>query len=268
MEAVGLLAGAGRLPVEFAAAARSIGLKVFAVGLLASVDEELATTAECFVRINVAKLNEIIKFFKDNHINKVTMLGKVTKELLFNGQHEQMDSRMIKVLSSLKDRSDDTLMLAFVKELAAEGIETVEQTALLKILMPDAGVLSKRKPTETEIADIRFGFSMAKKLGELDVGQTVVVKQQAVMALEAIEGTDACILRGGALAQSGAVVVKVAKPQQDNRFDVPAVGIKTIESMLTVHAGVLAVEAGKTIIVDKEKVLSLANNNGIAVVAL
>lgn len=268
MKAVGLLAGVGRLPVEFAMAARQIGFKVFAVGLLPEVDEDLSKAAECFVRINVARLSEIITFFKDNNIDKVTMLGKVTKQLLFSGEHEQMDARMMQLLASLKDRSDDTLMLAFVHELAQEGIETVDQAALLKLLMPGAGILSKRRPTESEKKDIEFGFSMAKKLGELDVGQTVVVKNKAVMALEAIEGTDACILRGGVLAKDGAVVVKTAKPCQDKRFDIPAVGIRTIESMVTAKAKVLAVEAGKTILVDKEKVLSLANEHEIVVVAV
>ncbi|MDQ0203088.1 LpxI family protein [Pectinatus haikarae] len=268
MEAVGLLAGEGRLPVEFASAAKSAGMKVFAVGLLASSDEALEKASECFVRINVAKLDEIIKFFKDNNINKVTMLGKVTKKLLFNGQHEQIDDRMMKLIMSLKDRNDDTLMLAFVRELAAEGIETVDQTALLKLLMPKAGILSACKPTESESDDIKFGFLTAKKLGELDIGQTVVIKDKAIMALEAIEGTDACILRGGTLAGGGAVVVKTAKPQQDDRFDVPTVGIRTIESMIASDAKVLAVESGKTIIVDREKFLSVANDNGIVVVAI
>lgn len=268
MNSVGLLAGAGRLPVEFAAAARHIGIDVFAVALIDSVDKDLEGTVKGFAKINVARLNEIVLFFKEHNINKITMLGKVTKELLFSGQHEQIDGRMLKLLASLKDRSDDTLMLAFVKELADDGIEVIDQTVLLKMLMPNAGILSERRPTEAENDDIQFGFFMAKKLGELDVGQTVVVKNKAVMALEAIEGTDACIMRGGSLARSGAVAVKTAKPNQDDRFDVPAIGIDTIKSMISADVKVLAFEAGKTLIVDKEKVLSLANSNGIAIVGI
>ena len=268
MDSVGLLAGVGRLPVEFAAAARRMGLKVFAVALLDDVDQDLHHIVKGYAKINIAKLNEIITFLKENNIKKVTMLGKVTKELLFNGQHDKIDTRMLKVLSSVPDTNDDTLMLAFVQELAEEGIEVLDQTALLKLLMPKAGILSKREPTAAEIDDIKFGFFVAKKLGGLDIGQTVVVKNKAVMALEAIEGTDACILRGGALARNGAVVVKTAKPNQDNRFDIPAVGEKTIESMLAVKASVLAIEAEKTLIVDREKVIALADDNGIAITVI
>lgn len=268
METVGLLAGTGRLPVNFAVAAKKAGLQVFAIGLVESVDTELASVTECFVKINIAKLNAIIEFFKEHNIKQVTMLGKVTKELLFNGQHDQIDSRMMKLLASLPNRSDDTLMLAFVRELASEGMKTIDQTTLLKLIMPKAGALSKKKPTREQMDDVKFGFVVAKKIGELDIGQTVVVKNKAVMAVEAIEGTDKCILRGGALAQKDAVVVKTAKPQQDNRFDVPAVGIKTIESMLKAKARVLAIEANRTILVDREKVLALAEENELVIVAL
>ncbi|WP_196593078.1 LpxI family protein [Pectinatus sottacetonis] len=270
MESIGLLAGIGRLPVELAVAARQAGFRVFAVALLDDVDKELEHVVEKFARINVAKLDEIITFFKKNDIKKVTMIGKVTKELLFNGQHEQLDTRMLKLLAGARDKSDDTLMLKFVGELAAEGIETLDQTILLKHFMPNEGILSARKPSEEEMEDIRLGFFMAKKLGDLDVGQTVVIKNKAVMALEAIEGTDACIKRGGVLAgkDGGAVVVKVAKPNQDNRFDVPVIGVNTIEVMIKVKAKVLAVEAGKTLIVDRQKVISLVNENDMIIAVI
>ncbi|MBR6710078.1 MAG: UDP-2,3-diacylglucosamine diphosphatase LpxI, partial [Selenomonadaceae bacterium] len=198
---------------------------------------------------------------------KVTMLGKVTKELLFNGK-VQPDARMLQLLMSLPDRNDDTVMMMFVQELAKAGIQAFDQTALIKALMPQPGTISKREPTDAERADMEFGFKIAKELGRLDIGQTVVVKNQAVMALEAIEGTDACIRRGGELAHGGAVVVKTAKPQQDNRFDVPAVGKQTIESMAAVGAKALAIEAGSTLLVEKEQVLALAEEKGITIVAM
>ncbi|MBR0284340.1 MAG: UDP-2,3-diacylglucosamine diphosphatase LpxI, partial [Selenomonadaceae bacterium] len=197
----------------------------------------------------------------------VTILGKVTKELLFNGK-VQPDARMLQLLMSLPDRNDDTVMMMFVQELAKAGIQAFDQTALIKALMPQPGTLSKREPTDAERADMEFGFKIAKELGRLDIGQTVVVKNQAVMALEAIEGTDACIRRGGELAHGGAVVVKTAKPQQDNRFDVPAVGKQTIESMAAVGAKALAIEAGSTLLVEKEQVLALAEEKGITIVAM
>ena len=159
-------------------------------------------------------------------------------------------------------------MLAFINELAKDNLEAFDQTALIKSLMPKPGVLSKREPTESELKDMKFGLEMARQIGAMDVGQTVVIKQQAVMALEAIEGTDACIRRGGELARGGAVVVKTAKPKQDSRFDVPAIGVKTMETMIEAGAKALALEAGKTILVDKAKVLALADANDIAVVAM
>ena len=268
MKSIGLLSGIGRLPVEVAKAARAMGIDVYAVGLVDGVEEDLKNVATDFKSINVAQLGSIIDYLKGKEVTDVVMIGKVTKEILFSGQHELPDARMIALLSSLKDRSDDTMMLAFVAELAKEGITTFDQTMLLKMIMPKKGVLTKRQPTERENLDMEFGFKMAKALGGLDIGQTVVVKDKAVMALEAIEGTDACILRGGKLACGNAVVAKVAKPAQDNRFDMPAVGVKTIESMIEVKASGLVIEAGRTLIVDREKVLSLADENAITIVAM
>ena len=159
-------------------------------------------------------------------------------------------------------------MLAFVRELARDGLQAFDQTIMIYRLMVQRGTFTKREPTEAEQRDMAFGFKMAKEIGRLDVGQTAVVKNMAVMALEAIEGTDACIRRGGELARGGAVVVKVAKPEQDLRFDVPAIGLKTIESMAAVGAKALAMEAGKTLLVDRERVIALADENGITIVAM
>ncbi len=144
----------------------------------------------------------------------------------------------------------------------------LDQTAFIRQLMPAAGVLSKRQPTEAETADMQFGFAMAKAIGGLDIGQTVVVKNRAVMAVEAIEGTDACIRRGGQLGRGGITVAKVAKPNQDLRFDVPAVGVETLQAMIEAKASALVIEAGKTLLIDKHNVLALADNNNIAIVAM
>ena len=186
MKSIGLLSGIGRLPVEVAKAARAMGIDVYAVGLVDGVEEDLKNVATDFKSINVAQLGSIIDYLKGKEVTDVVMIGKVTKEILFSGQHELPDARMIALLSSLKDRSDDTMMLAFVAELAKEGITTFDQTMLLKMIMPKKGVLTKRQPTERENLDMEFGFKMAKALGGLDIGQTVVVKDKAVMALEAL----------------------------------------------------------------------------------
>lgn len=271
MEKIGLLAGVGKLPVECAKAARSMGIEVYAVGLLPGVDEELKEAATVYKDISIAKLQSIMKFLKSNGITKVTMLGKVTKELLF-GPHGMPtvlpDLRMLKLIMTLPSRKDDAIMLTFVDELTKEGIEVLDQTKLIRPLMPEAGVITKKKPSKEQLKDMEFGLQMARAIGGMDVGQTVVVKKLAVMALEAIEGTDACIRRGGALAKGDAVVAKAAKPNQDNRFDVPAVGLQTIKSMIEVDAKALVIEAGKTLLVEKDKVVELAEANGITIVAM
>ena len=159
-------------------------------------------------------------------------------------------------------------MLAFVQALARAGFTAFDQTDLIHKLMPHRGTITSREPDERERKDMEFGFRMAKEIGRLDVGQTAVVKDAAVMALEAIEGTDACIKRGGQLARGGAVVAKVAKPEQDNRFDVPTVGRTTLESMIEVGATALAIEADKTLLVEREAVVKLAEEHGIAIVAM
>jgi len=268
MEKIGLLAGTGRLPVECAKAARTMGYEVYAVALLPQTDPELKEcTADC-ADISIAQLGDVLAYLKEKGVQKVTMLGKVTKEMLFNGQHAQPDARMMQLIMSLPDRKDDTLMLAFVRELAKEGLQAFDQTALIRMLMPSRGTVTKREPTEQERKDMEFGIQMAREIGRLDVGQTAVVKSMAVMALEAIEGTDACIRRGGKLACGGAVVAKVAKPNQDLRFDVPAVGLDTVRSMVDAGAKALAIEAGRTLLVEKEKVVALADANDITIVAM
>ena len=187
--------------------------------------------------------------------------------MLFAGK-VMPDARLMQLILSLPDRKDDTIMMMFVRELAKIGVQAFDQTVLIRKLMPHRGVLTKRQPTEDERQDMEFGLTMARELGRLDVGQTVVVKNRAVMALEAIEGTDACIRRGGELARGGAVVVKAAKPQQDNRFDVPAVGLKTLETMVETGASALAIEADKTLLVDRERVIALAEANNITIAAI
>ncbi len=266
MEKLGILAGAGKLPVECARAAKQLGYEVYAVGLLPVTDPAIAEFAADFQSISVGQLDAILNYLTSKDLHKVTMIGKVTKELLFNGGVIP-DARMLQLIMSLNDRSDDTIMMAFVRELAKAGMETFDQTALIRNLIPNRGTITKREPTEDEKLDLEFGMRIAKELGRLDIGQTVVVKNRAVMALEAIEGTDACIIRGGQLANANAVVAKVSKPNQDNRFDVPTVGCRTIEVMIEAKISALAIEAGKTLLVDRENMVALAEDHGISIVA-
>ena len=235
MEKVGLLAGVGKLPVEFMRAAKQLGHEVIVIAVVDGVEPELAAEADAYYEINVAKLDKVIKTLKKNGVAKVTMIGKVTKEILFKGL-KFPDWRAIKLLAKLRNRKDDTIMLAIVEELAKDGLEVVDQTLYLKPLMPACGVLSRRKPTADEEDDIRFGFVTAKAMGGMDIGQTVVVK--------------------------------VAKPNQDPRFDVPAVGKQTILSMIESKCNVLAMEAGRTLFVEQDEVLDLANRHNICICAV
>ena len=266
METLGLLSGIGHLPVDVAQSAKAMGYRVVAIGVVPGVDPGLAASVDAYYDIHIGKLGKIINTLKKNQVTKVTMIGKVTKEILYSEGAIIPDFRAIKLLTSLPDRKDDTIMNAIVKELEEEKMAVMDQTLLIQPLLPAPGVLSKRKPTAEELEDIEFGFQVAKEIGRLDIGQTVVVKNKAVMAVEAIEGTDACILRGGTLGK-GVIVAKTAKPAQDNRFDMPSVGMRTIESMIAAGAAGIVMEAGRTLLVERERTLALADEHDMFVVA-
>ena len=268
MAKVGLIAGIGNLPVEFMRAAQHEGYEVVVISVVTEGAPELQAEADAYYQISVFKSDTVIKTFLKEGVADVTMLGKVTKEHLYKKITTIPDMRTIKLLNRLRNRKDDTIMLAIVEELEKEGLSVADQTKYMRSLMPPVGVMTKRQPTEVEQLDITFGFTLAKQMGALDIGQTVVVKEQAAMAIEAIEGTDECIKRGGALGREGAVVVKTAKPNQDVRFDVPAVGMKTLESMIAGNCKVLAMEAKRTIFVEQEAVLQKANELGIVICAV
>lgn len=269
MENVGLLAGIGTLPGEFLDAAHLQGYRVICIAVIPGTDPELKEKADVYYEINAFKLNKIIKTLVKENVKEVTLLGKVTKEWLYK-DHVMPDLRAIKLLNHLRKQNfkDDTITLAIVDELKKDGISVLDQTKYLKPLMPGPQVFTKKQPTKDQWEDIKFGFDAAKTIGAMDLGQTVVVKGRAVMAVEAIEGTDACIKRGGLLAREGAVVVKTAKPGQDSRFDVPAIGLTTLRSMLESKCTVLAIEAHRTLFAEKEKVLELAEREGIVILAV
>lgn len=269
MENVGLLAGIGTLPGEFLKAAHLQGYRVICIAVIPGTDPELKEKADVYYEINAFKLNKIIKTLVKENVKEVTLLGKVTKEWLYK-DHVMPDLRAIKLLNHLRKQNfkDDTITLAIVDELKKDGISVLDQTKYLKPLMPGPQVFTKKQPTKDQWEDIKFGFDAAKTIGAMDLGQTVVVKGRAVMAVEAIEGTDACIKRGGLLAREGAVVVKTAKPGQDSRFDVPAIGLTTLKSMLESKCTVLAIEAHRTLFAEKEKVLELAEREGIVILAV
>ncbi len=263
---IGLIAGNGRFPIIFAQAAKQKGMQVIAVAHEGETAPELAEWVDGIFWVKVGQLGKIISTFKEQQVSDVMMAGGIKKTHLFSGA--MPDLRGIAFLAKMIHKKDDSILRAVAAELESEGITVRESTRYLDSILAAPGVLTKRKPSKDEHKDIDFGWQIAKEIGRLDIGQTVLVKDQAVLAVEAIEGTDETIRRGGPLCKKGAVVVKVCKPNQDLRFDLPAIGTQTIKSMEQVKASCLAIEAGKTIIIDREAVVRDADRAGIAVIAI
>jgi DUF1009 family protein len=269
MKTLGLIAGKGELPGVIASEAKKRGYAVAAIALLPLADDSLRPLVDKFYRVHIGRFGEIIKTLKKLAISEVVMAGKVPKSLLYRNKKSMVpDLRALKVLFSLKDRSDSAILQAISTVLEKEGMKLLKTTAFTKNMIAAKGVLTKRQPRKSQWNDIEFGWKIAKGIGRLDIGQTIVVKGTAVMAVEAIEGTDEAIMRGGGLGVKDSVVIKVSKPQQDMRLDVPVVGIDTITSMKKSKASVLAVEAGKSIIIDKERFLKAADKADISVVGI
>ncbi len=270
---IGLLAGAGRFPIVFAEKARQLGIPVVCVGVRHSASPELAGLAHRFYWTGVAQLGRVIRCFKREGVQRAVMAGKITKSVIHTPWrlwHLLPDWRMIRFWysRSRKDNRDDSLLLGLIEEFARDGIHFESALNLCPELLVKTGILTRRQPTGGETQDIDFGWELAKEMGRLDVGQSVAIKERAVLAVEAIEGTDRAIARAGELCRSGGfTVVKVAKPQQDMRFDVPTIGCSTIETLHQAGARVLAIEAGKTILLDENETLALADKYGITIVA-
>ena len=261
---IGLIAGSGQFPLLFARAAEQSGLQVVAVGFQGETDIALAEHVAEFHLLKLGQLNRLIRAFRKAGVTRAAMAGAVNKSRLYT--RIRPDWRAVKLLNKLRNKKDDFLLRAIAQELESEGIQIEPSTMLLPMLLAPEGILTRRKPNRREEEDIAFGWQLAKGMGHLDVGQCLVVKNQSVLAVEGIDGTDATIIRGGNLCREGAVVIKVSKPRQDLRFDVPAVGLETVETMRRVKAKVLVIEAGKTIIFDQEKMIDSADASGISVV--
>ncbi len=270
---IGLLAGSGNFPIHFARKARQLGHSLVTVGLRNEASAELKELSSRFYWSGVAKMGRTIRCFRKEAVRQVVMAGKVQKTRMYAPWRIVRflpDWRTIKFWFNRKRRnnSDDTLLLGIIDEFARDGIEVVSALDLCPELLVKVGTLTKRPATPKELADVRFGWNLAKEMGRLDVGQSVAVKESAVLAVEAIEGTDKAILRAGELCPAGGfVVVKVAKPQQDMRFDVPTIGTNTINTMKLAGARVLAVEDGKTILIDDAETIDLANRYGMTIMA-
>jgi DUF1009 family protein len=260
-----LIAGNGEFPMAFARAAKQKRMNIIAVAHEDETSPELAKLVDGIFWVKVGQLGKLIRIFQEQGVSDVLMAGGIKKTRLFSGALP--DLRGMALLARMIHKKDDSLLRAVADELESEGITVRESTLYLDNLLAQPGVLTRKKPSRDEQKDIDFGWEIAKEVGRLDIGQTIVVKDQAVLAVEAIEGTDEAIRRGGRLCREGAVIVKICKPHQDLRFDLPAIGTQTIRSMNEVKATCLAIEAGKTIILDRESVIAEADRSGIVIVA-
>ena len=265
-EKIGIIAGGGQLPLLFAKAASQGGLEIFAAAHEGETDNELVDLVSGLQWVRLGQLGRIIKYFRQQGIDKTVMVGSITKTNIF--RDIRPDLKGLGLWNKINVKQDDAILRAVAEGLAKEGIEVVASTRYLPELLFPKGVLTKKKPTKAQQDDIRFGWQMARAVGNLDIGQCIVVRNQTVLAVEAIEGTDAAIKRGGMLGKEKAVVIKLRKPNQDFRFDLPAVGITTIDSLLEAKAAVLAVEAQHALLFDRQTVVQLANKSGIVVVGV
>ncbi len=263
---IGLIAGNGRFPLVFAEAARRQGVRVIVAAFKGDTSLSIHLVSRDVRWFALKDFRAALGFFRENGARHVLMAGQVRPERLFAGEIKA-DPGLTGFFDLLKDWRCDTIFSAVGELLASEGMELLDSTLLVREYLAPKGTLTRRAPTEKELEDIQFGIGVAKHVGAIDIGQTVVIKDRAILAVEALEGTDRCILRGGTIAREGAVVVKTSKPAQDNRFDVPVIGPGTVGAMKKAGARCVAIEAGRTLIIDRDRTVALANKAGICILA-
>ena len=274
---IGLMAGWGRYPIIVAETLRQAGCEVHCVCLKDHADPQLSSICNSTIWIGMAKVGKAIRYFRRHGVTDATMAGKIHKVRFFQPWvwfKHLPDWRAIKrfyphFFLSRADRKDDTLLTALIEEFAVDGIRFAPATDYVPELLAKPGQLTRRAPSHGQWKDIEFGWSIAREMGRLDIGQSVAINRRATIAVEAIEGTDECIRRAGQLCRAGGfTVVKVARPQQDMRFDVPTIGVGTLQTMVDAGASVLAVEAGRTIVLDEAETVRFADEHGLTIVVL
>jgi UDP-2,3-diacylglucosamine hydrolase len=263
---LGLIAGNGKFPFLVLEGAKRAGTPVAVAAIREETDPAIERVADSLTWVGIGQLGKLLKFFKNEGVDKAIMAGQVKHVQIFS--RAIPDVRMLKMLLRLPRRNTDTLIGAVAAELEAEGIDLIDSTYFLKDQLPQPGTLTRREPDERERGDIEYGLEIARGIAGMDLGQTIVVRERACVAIEAMEGTDAVIRRAGQLVKGRLTVIKIAKPDQDMRFDVPVVGVPTIESMTESRATCLCLTAGKTLMFDREETIGLANKNKIAVIAV
>ena len=268
-ERVGLIAGLGRFPFEVARAVRRRGGSVVGVAIHELTDKDLERELDACHWVHLGELERLVSAFREVGVRDLVMAGKVPKTFLYEQAHAlRPDASARAVLAGLRDRKDDSILGAVADFLERAGFRLRGQCELAPELLAESGPLGRHAPTPEQWEDVRFAWPIARSLGGLDVGQTVVVRRGAVMALEAMEGTDAAVRRGAALSGPGCCVVKLAKPHQDPRFDVPTVGPGTLRVLVETRAALLAIEAGRTVVLERQGLVELADAAGVAVVGV
>ncbi|MFH1199394.1 MAG: UDP-2,3-diacylglucosamine diphosphatase LpxI [Candidatus Omnitrophota bacterium] len=267
MEKIGLIAGNRKFPLLFAKSAKAKGVSIVAVAIKGDTSPKLKNLVDKIYWLGLKDFSQMFEIFKSEGISKVVMAGQVSPRRLFSKEVEK-DKELKQLLDSIKDKKADTIFSAVAKRLAERGFELISSTTFIEEYLPGKGTLTKLEPSFAVWEDIYFGLGLAREVARLDIGQTVAVKSKAVIAVEAMEGTDNLIRRAGKLSQGQVTIVKVSKPKQDLRFDIPVIGFNTIKNLIRARAKCLAFEAGKTIFIDQEESLALADKKGIAIVAV
>ena len=263
---IGLIAGGGQFPLLFSKKAKEEGFSVYAAAYLHEADPALSQRVDAIEWIHLGQVRRLIRFFKKNRVQEAVMMGSIQKTRMFSDV--KPDTKAIALFLKMASTHDDRILRTFAHALEKEGIRIRPSTFLLPDLLATEGIWTRRRPNRSERADIVLGWECAREIGKLDIGQCVIVGGGTILAVEAIEGTDAAISRGGRLGKGNAVAVKVCKPNQDTRFDMPAVGARTVHTMADAGVSALAVDAGKTVVFDRKEMIAVADRFGIAIVGM
>ncbi|MDD4939561.1 MAG: UDP-2,3-diacylglucosamine diphosphatase LpxI [Candidatus Omnitrophica bacterium] len=267
MEKIGLIAGNRKFPILFADAAKKQGCCVIAVALKGDTSSRLRKYVDKIYWLSLGDFQRLFEIFKSEGVARIAMAGQISPRRLFSNEINK-DPELKELLKSVKDKRADTLFGAMAEKLNSRGFELIDSTTFIKELLPEKGVLTKNNPDFRQWENVYFGLQLAKAVAFLDIGQAVAVKHKAIVAVEAFEGTDNLIRRAGKLARGGFAVVKVSKPKQDLRFDIPVVGLNTVKTLIKAKGSCLAIEAAKTIFIDKQESVELADKKGISIVAV
>ncbi|MFQ6083285.1 MAG: LpxI family protein [Candidatus Aminicenantia bacterium] len=262
---IGLIAGRGEITCRAVEEARRLGYRIAVAGIKGEAPKELKKKADEFRWIEFGRLKQVVDFFKESGINQVIMAGKINHNIIYQ-ENIYWDETALKLLKKVKEKTPATLLKTLISYFLSQGIEFKDIAFLMEKYFPKEGVFTADKPSSVIMENIEFGWEIAKKIAFLDIGQTVVVKDKAVVAVEGMEGTDETVLRASKLAGPGTIVVKVSRPAQDMRFDVPVVGLSTVKRICQVKGKALCIEAEKTIFLDQEESIALANKNKVSIV--